>query len=427
MSVLRPNLRCLALAACFATAAGFAPAQDSAALVNALIRKGILTNQEAEDIRADLVREASAVLPAPAFGGGKSTDRLSVGMRMQLQYANLDTDVKNAAFGPVATDHFFTRRMYLTLKAGVGGNWGAQFTYDFVGGSYDDAIIQWKPTNDLTFDFGLRKVNIVAEERGSSGNLKAIERSGVTRYFVESNNGRRLGGASYRIGVFMDGKKEINSTTNFIYGAAVTTPERNETFALAAASGDNTNNKSAFWANVGFTHKLPENGGSWVVSLGSGFMPDQGGFGTANLGRGFDLQVYSLYSDLTMGRFGFTAEYDMAKVERGAASTLRDAKPKGFFLMPTFLVTDNIEAVLRYQQLNSDGRGLQLSDVIRSAPTGPTMNKFEEWYLGANLYLRSLDLRFQLGALVGKTKDTVTGGPAEAKTRGVRSQMQIQF
>ena len=65
-------------------------AQDSGALVNALIRKGILTTQEAEDIRADLVREAAGVLPQPAFGGGRSTDRLSVGMRAQLQYAGLD-------------------------------------------------------------------------------------------------------------------------------------------------------------------------------------------------------------------------------------------------------------------------------------------------------------------------------------------------
>jgi phosphate-selective porin len=115
-------------------------------------------------------------------------------------------------------------------------------------------------------------------------------------------------------------------------------------------------------------------------------------------------------------------------VERGVSATsLRDAKPKGWFIQPSFLLTDAIELVARYQQLDTDGRGVQLADVIRSAPTGPTMNKFDEWFVGANLYLRSLDLRFQLGALSGKTKDTVTGGPAEAKTKGIRSQMQIQF
>ena len=57
-------------------------AQESGALIDALIRKGILTNQEAEDIRADRVRESNTS-PAHAVGGGKTTDRLSVGMRLQ--------------------------------------------------------------------------------------------------------------------------------------------------------------------------------------------------------------------------------------------------------------------------------------------------------------------------------------------------------
>jgi polyhydroxyalkanoate synthesis regulator phasin len=174
-----------------ATLLGLVPAtaQESGALIDALIRKGILTHQEAEDIRADLVRENNTV-PSRAMAGGKSTDRLSVGMRMQLQQVYLDTDVDGALLGPAATQHAFLRRMYFTLKAGVGGNWGATMTYDFATSGYDDAIIEWRPTNDLTFNFGLRKVAVGYEERASSGNLKSLERSGVTRYFVEANNGR---------------------------------------------------------------------------------------------------------------------------------------------------------------------------------------------------------------------------------------------
>lgn len=397
--------------------------QESGALIDALIRKGILTNQEAEDIRADLARENNTI-PAHAVGGGKVTDRLSVGMRLQTQYANIDTDVRGAV-GPVSTDQFFLRRMYLTLKAGVGGNWGATFTYDFAGGSYDDAIVEWKPTNDLTFNFGLRKVNVGYEERASSGNLKSIERSGVTRYFVESNNGRRLGAASYRIGAFLDGKKEITSTLNFVYSAAITSPTRNETFSGASLSGDGTNNSQAFWGNAGLAGKLP-NAGTWIAGVGMGHMQDQGGFGTTNFGRGFDLNLYSAYFDMQAGRFGLMAEYLTADIDRGVSAT-RDAKPAGFFVQPSFLITDTIELVARYQHLDTDGRGVNLGDVVRSAPAGPTMNLFEEWYAGANLYLRGNDLKFQLGAMAGKTKETVTGAPAEAKTIGVRSQIQLQF
>jgi hypothetical protein len=412
----------LGLAAC----AGPACAQDSAALINALIRKGILTNQEAEDIRADLTREAAAVVPAPAFGGGKSTDRLSVGMRMQLQYAGLGTEVRGAAFDPVATHHFFVRRMYLTLRAGVGGNWGATMTYDFAGGSYDDAIIEWRPSPDLTFNFGLRKVNVAYEERASSGHLKSIERSGITRYFVESNNGRRLGAASYRIGAHLDGRKEINARTNLVYSLALTNPERDESFTGASFAGNNATNRPAYWGNLGLAGRLPDNGGTWIGGVGVGHLPDQGGLGTANLGRGFDLTIYSVYFDAQIGPYGLMAEYLAADIDRGASAT-RDARPAGWFIQPSYLFSDTLEFVVRYQRLDTDGRGVQLGDVVRSAPTGPTMNKFDEWYAGANWYLRGNDLKFQLGALSGKTKDTVSGGPAEAKTVGVRSQLQIQF
>jgi hypothetical protein len=148
------KLKTIALLGALAAGCASAFAQESGALLDALIRKGILTNQEAEDIRAELARENN-VVPARAFAGGKSTDRLSIGMRMQMQYAHLDNNVPG--IDPAPTNHAFLRRMYLTLKAGVGGNWGATMTYDLAGGSYDDAIVEWKPTSDLTFNFGLRK------------------------------------------------------------------------------------------------------------------------------------------------------------------------------------------------------------------------------------------------------------------------------
>lgn len=422
MTISRLKNAIFAAGALLFTAA--APAQEAGALLDLLIKKGVLTNQEAEDVRAEMIRDSNTV-PAHAFGGGKSTDRITVGMRLQSQYANIGTEIKNNPVRPVYTDQAFLRRMYLTLKAGVGGDWGATFTYDFASGYYDDAIVEWKPNPDLTFNFGLRKVNVGYEERASSGNLKAIERSGVTRYFVESNNGRRLGAASYRIGAFLDGKKELNSTLNFVYSAALTDPERSDNFADASAAGDFGTNHIALWGTAGLAGKLPNNG-TWAAGVGTGFMPDRGGFGTTNFGRGYDLQIYSVYFDLQNGPFGLMAEYLTADVERGVSAT-RDAKPAGFFLQPSLLLNDAIELVVRYQQLDSDGRGVNLGDVVRSAPSGGNMNKFSEWYAGVNWYLRGNDLKFQLGAFQGKTKETITGAPADAKSVGARSQVQVQF
>lgn len=297
-----------------------AGASETSALLDALIRKGILTNREAEDIRAEVAQHATAT-PAVVRAVGHSTDRLSVGMRMQLQYENLGTDIRAGA-DPAPTNHFFTRRMYLTLKAGLGVRWSALFTYDFANNGYDDAVIEWKPDGDLRFDFGLRKVNVGYEERATSGDIRAIERSSVTRYFVESNNGRRLGAASYRIGAFLEGKKGA-----LLYSAALTTPERNETFELASSAGDRTNNRLATWASVALTGKT--NGGTWIAGVGAGYLPDQGGFGTANLGRGFDLSVLSLHAHVTAGRFSLMGELLGAEVKHGAASGA-DLQPVGF-------------------------------------------------------------------------------------------------
>lgn len=401
-----------------------AGAQESGALIDALIRKGILTNQEAEDIRAELVRENNTV-PSRAMANGRSTDRLSVGMRMQAQYAYLDTDVPGAAFGPVATNHAFLRRMYLTLRAGLGGNWGATMTYDFASNGYDDAFFEWRPHRDLTFNFGLRKVAVAYEERASSGDLRSIERSGVTRYFVESNNGRRLGAASYRIGAFLDGKREFNAQRGLFYTAAVTNPERNETFNLAAGPGDSTNNRPAYWGTFGLNGRIGETG-TWIAGVGAGFLPDQGGAGIANLGRGFDLSLYSAFVDFRTERFNVMAEYLTADVERGASAT-RDAQPAGYFIQTGLFLTTEIEMMLRFESLDTDGRGVTMADVVRSAPAGGAMDTFSSWFAGANWYLRGNDLKYQLGVVYGKTKDTVTGTPAEAKAVGVRSQMQVQF
>ena len=357
--------------------------------------------------------------------GHKSTQRLSVGMRMQIQYANLDTDVRGDVFGPAATNHAFLRRMYLTLKASLGQQWGAVFTYDFAGGGYDDAIIEWKPTSELAFNFGLRKVNVGYEERASSGDIKAIERSSITRYFVESNNGRRLGAASYRVGVFLDGHKTLTDAHRLDYGVAITNPERTETFSTAASSGDNTNNRLAYWVNAGLSGRFAEQG-TWSAGVGSGFLPDQGGVDAGNLGRGFDVSIHSLYGDVKARRFSLMAEYLVADVEGGASGNA-DARPAGLFVQPALYLTDTIEAVARFAWLDSDGRGVTLSDVVRSAPGRVMMNTFMEWYAGANWYLRGNDLKLQLGAVYGRTRDTVTGAAAEAEAIGVRSQMQVQF
>lgn len=89
----------LLLAALFA--GGFARAQDGNALLDALVRKKILTPQEAKDIQADLVKEESAASTKAAdkIKLGASLTELSLygDIRLRYQYDHLDPQVRTAA------------------------------------------------------------------------------------------------------------------------------------------------------------------------------------------------------------------------------------------------------------------------------------------------------------------------------------------
>ena len=406
------------LAGAFIAAAAPAFAQDSGPLIDLLVKKGLLNDQEAEELRADLTRDASAGIIS-TISGGKSTVGLSIAGRLQVQYAGLGASIDGVTAHPVPTQHFFLRRIYLGAKANLGAGWSSSINYDFAGSTFDEAKITWAKDDSLNVDIGFRKVPFGLEEwYTSSGSLKAIERSPATRYFVEANNGRRLGAGSYRIGVFVGGKAD----SGLFYNFAVTNPERDESFAGVASAGSNTNNNLSFWGNLGFKGKSGENL-AYVLSASVGVLPDQGG---KTIGVGDNLTVYNAFADVTSGNFDLQLEYFGSSNQHGVSAT-KDSKSRAYSIQPSFKVGERFEYVLRYTYVDSDGRGVNISDGIRSAPSGGTMNNMREWYAGLTYFFRGNDVKWQAGYISGESDDTVSGGTAKAKTQGVRSQMQVNF
>jgi phosphate-selective porin len=411
----------LALLAGVALTASAAMAQDSKALIDALVKKGVLTQDEAEKIAAD-VKKSEASMDV-ATSGSKYLKKLTISGRFQVQYAGFGASIDGAA-DPVYTSHFLLRRMYLGAKADMANGWSGTLNYDFANASFDAAFIEWKQSDALAVDLGFRKVPIGLEEWGtSSGSLKAIERSPATRYFVESNNGRRLGAGSYRLGAYAGGTQGI-----LFYNVAITNPERDEFSSLngnsdpgVQGSGSAATNSMAYWANAGIANKFA--GGTYKFGASAGFLPDQGG---TVLGKGDDLKVYSVYGVVTAGPWDVEGEYFWSQNEHGVSAT-RDADAKAYWIQPAFKLTPDLEAVVRYSFVDSDHRGVNISDGIRSAPSGGTMDKMEEWYAGLNWYLNGNDTKFQIGYIHGDSKDKVTGGSANATTDGVRSQIQVNF
>ncbi len=399
-------------------------AGDSGALLDILVRKGILTDQEAEDVRAELTRDSQSFVIS-SVSGGKATKSLAISGRMQLQYAGLSSDQSVAD-----VSQFFLRRIYFGAKAKVGADWLANLNYDFTGGNFDKAYMEWAGYaggTPIRLDFGLRKVNFGYEETTSSGSLKSIERSPVTRYFAESNNGRRLGAASYRTGIFFEGgasNARKGKSTGFFFGGAITNPQRTGTTGGSSSSGSSYSsgddyNKIAFWADAGFTQKF--DGGKFKGGVAIGILPGQGGPSNTMIDMGYDMNVFSAYGDLTMGGFNLAGEILSASVDSGAGVG-KDANPTGFWIQPSYQLTPKVEGVFRYSQIDADGRQIKTSDGVRSAPAKNKGQKLEELYLGMTYTFVPKGMKFQIGYVSGELSD----GAAE-KVSGIRSQMQIDF
>jgi len=418
-----------------------ASAADTA-LVDALIKKGVLTQEEAQQIEDQAAKSSAGddVLTNPT---DKYITSVTLTGRFQTQFFDAGTSIdgfQNAAPAvppahPVASEHFLLRRIYLGTTVKFVDGFSGVVNYDFANLSFDAAYIEWKQSDAFAIDAGFRKAPFDYEEVTSSGNLKAIERSPVTRYFDETNNGRRLGAASYRTGLFAGGTED-----GFFYNEYSGDSSSGTTVNGDGGVGNysnNTDNNLAYYGTGGYAGKFTN--GSYKFGAEAGDLPDQGGPGTS-VGVGNNLSIYGLFTDITAGAFELQGEWLDSNDENAVTTygVVHSAKPTGYWVQPSlFIVPKRLEAVLRYSYLDSDDRGVALSDGIRGATSGGTMDKMDELYIGGNWYIIGNDVKLQFGYIHGVSMDpllptTATGVVANgtaihATTDGIRSQMQVNF
>jgi hypothetical protein len=403
-----PPIRCLWAAGILFGAAPLASAQDNAALINALIQKGILTQAEAQQIQQE-VKQATPVVSVP---GSRNVTRLSLTGRIQAQYETFSTDADHTG-DPVSTNAFNIRRLRLGARADFGKDFAGIVSYDFASNNLDVGYVRWTQSPDLTLDAGFRKVTFGFEENTSSAALKAIERSPTTRFFVEGNNGRRLGAGSRRTGIFADGK-----SGDFFFGAAVTNSNRQDNPSRQSAGND-----LALWANAGLRGKAGDT--AYTLGASIGWLPEQRQ-NTGALVSADELLVTSLYGNVAAGKAGLTAELLWSDNARGPGY-----HSWGFYLQPTYSVTKAFELVGRYSYLDTDGLGTSISDVlpgVANPATAANFDRVSEFYFGGNHYFRGNDVKFSAGLLYALFDEQVGGaGIIKASTIGLRTQMQVNF
>ncbi len=391
-------------------------AQDKQTL-DLLVSKGLITRAE-----ADSVAKKSVAVVSPKEKDVKS---LKLEGRLQVQYEYLDNNEDGASLDPKST--FLMRRIFLGVGADLGAGWKADIVADFAnakGGYLEKAYISkrfdWNYL-DGTADIGYKKTNFAVEEYTSSSKLLTIERSLATRYFAEGTDKRKLGIAGRHTGLFWNGK--FDKLDGFKYGLSVTNAYNNSPTGTPAAGYTNT---VMFGANAAYAKKFDfgkaELGVNFAYTNGMNVLGKDGY-------RYGDVIAFNPYVKATVKGLDVWGEFLFANVGNGISEG-KDASPMGANIGAEYKFDigelGKIAPTVRLGWLDTDGRGVKMSDGIRDSNAQNTYDRGKSVYVGLNWYIKGNTVKYQLGYEYAKL-DGGFGASESAGANAVRTQIQILF
>ena len=418
-------------------------AQDKATL-DLLVKKGLITAEE----RAKTLDEAAKARAASGlnkvFAKEDNAKRLTFAGRVQTQWESIGYSETTASGTTNFTDvnNVLMRRAYLGFKADIGEGVSAELVYNFADNT--DAVATGSSTSTSTvggggsgtvtttttttvsptvragafdkvifthdsslgkFDLGYQKVQWGLEENTSSSKLYTVERSLVTRYWAEAENGRRLGFGARHVGLHYSNKLALDAAGTLEYGAAL----------VNAKQGYNATGINDFgtYVNVAYTYKITDtnrhtvglNWGQTADVSASNALTSFGG--SIDKLSGFNPYVKSQFDKLVIQGEMQTTNVDQ---KNAAAANIGGAErdPTGYNLIVAYKITDAIEAVARYSYIDTDGRGIRVGDGFRDAQTGATYNKANSYYVGVNYYFVDHNAKICFGYEKGQLKDSIS-------------------
>lgn len=387
------------LALCSATS--YAASDD--ALLDLLVKKGVLSRAEATEVAQEVAANEEIKLSAK----GKETIDIRFNGRIQAQYDGLGMD-DNGTDTPT-TSHFYFRRLFFGVKAKLQNGIFAETVFDFAGDdsievAFDKAIIGYKFDDAFTGILGFQKVPFGFEETTSSSKLQTIERSAANRFFADD-----IDFSSRHMGLHAEG----DLGGGFSYAAALVNSVQGEGSRLGGSS-EASNDFAAFarvqWANdnvtVGFdvgkqVNNIKADGTSTGLGLGVN-----------------DVTAYTGYVNYKLNGLDLLGEYfygDLDAFDKVSAYTFRASYK-----------IDKIEPVFRYAHVKADTFVIDTDELIRRAPNGGTVagtdNEIDSYYFGANYYL-SKATTLMLGYEIANAENSA--GTDEADVDGLRARVQV--
>lgn len=366
----------------------------------ASIRDLLDTLEENQTITADQASALRAKTPAYTVRpAGRAVQDVAIRGRIQAQFGYVDA--KNNE-GSDSYSTFEVRRARIGLRGSLAHNLRAQLEANLVPGSslsMRSAFLQWREHKPAYVKLGMDKPVYGFEENTSSASILTIERSLISNTLVPGTmNGLSLEGA---LGMLR-------------YGAGIYTDRAN---ANDAGGDDYLYNASV---GLSLDDLLP---GSKLALRADYLSSDDDG---GNFGGSFDdAMAFSVH--FAHGDFDLRAEYMSGS--NGSDDT------DGFYVTPSMYFTDNLQAVVRFEQASSDkARGLSApsryvrrvgdlavretkdnnDDVIAS--TNPQRgDDYQAIYAGLNYYFAGDGHKVMLGIERSELKNT-DAGKLEATT-----------
>ncbi len=340
------------------TLASYASSND--ALLELLVKKGVLTDQEAGAVREELRDEKAFVVKAK----GKETVELVFSGRLQGQFDSLSMT------GKPGTSHFYFRRLFFGAKANLQNGFFAEAVLDLArdgeaagdyGVNLDKAVAGYKFHPALTGIIGFQKVPFGFEETTSSAKIPTIERSAANRFFADD-----IDFSARHAGFHFKG----DLGAGLSYAAAVVNAAQGEGSRLLG-DAETCNDLAAFgrvqWKSEGL-----------LLGVDGGFQPNNAKISPVSNA----VKAVTGYVNYKADGLNLLGEYFHGDMEEAG-----DAK--GYALRASYR-TGKFEPVIRYSHLENSKFEIDSDELIRRAPKGGTLsgkdNSLDSYYAGFNYH-----------------------------------------
>ncbi len=429
-----------------------------------LVKKGIISPAERDQVMKDSTPVKTVdTKQSPFFVVDPILKHLTFTGRLQTQYfyGNYEQHGQNAGTANNTNEIFF-RRLYLGVKADLDKHFSATLVANFAepvwtaNRSLDRAFMTWEDNTLGSLDVGFKKVQWGVEENTSSSRLLAVERSMTNRFWGEAAGSgssifspptrstvggpSNIGFGARHMGLFYTKKWSLDEQNSLEYMSSLVEPQQGWPDRSVSVMGVFTSLAYTFKLNEHHNHVMGLNYGNTPSYSNSALFATPTSCGTT-VGSiaGFNPYIKSEWDKLIV-----QAEYVVTHVGAGSGQTSASCNnyvsrnPNGYTAIIAYKLIPQLEAVIRYSALNTDGIGTLMNLDIRDGVTAPlTANPYDKvrsYYAGLNYYISGNNIKLQLGydqlnffdALSWNGK-TTTKDNSTAVAHTIRAQFQLNW